>query len=167
MTRSDAVQHATQYFESGKLQEELAKLVAYQSESQNPAQAHVLPQYLTQAIQPCVEATGFICALHDNPNSGGPFLIGTRIEDTDLPTVLTYGHGDVTWGQDDQWRDGLAPFALTQDGERLFGRGSADNKVQRLINIAALEAVLSVRKRLGFNVKIILETSSANNVSIQ
>lgn len=159
MTRSDAFRHATQYFESGQLQEELATLVAYQSESQNPAQAHVLPQYLTQAIQPRLEAMGFVCALHDNPNSGGPFLIGTRIEDADLPTVLTYGHGDVTWGQDDQWRDGLAPFALTQDGERLYGRGSADNKVQHLINIAALEAVLSVRKTLGFNVKIILETS--------
>lgn len=159
MTRQNAVNLATDYFESGQLQTELAALVAYQSESQNPAQAHVLPQYLTQAIQPRLEAMGFSCALHDNPTSGGPFMIGTRIEDPALPTVLTYGHGDVIWGQDSQWRDGLAPFSLTDEGGCLYGRGAADNKVQHLINIAALETVLSVRGTLGFNVKIVLETS--------
>ena len=159
MTRQNAVKQATDYFESGQLQTELAALVAYQSESQNPAQAHVLPQYISQAIQPRLEAMGFSCALHDNPTSGGPFLIGTRIEDPALPTVLTYGHGDVIWGQDSQWRDGLAPFSLTDEGGCLYGRGAADNKVQHLINIAALETVLSVRGTLGFNVKIVLETS--------
>lgn len=159
MTRSGAVTHATTYFETGKLQSELAELVAYQSESQNPAQAPVLRQYLSEAIQPRLVAMGFACTLHDNPMSGGPFLIGTRIEDPSLPTVLTYGHGDVIWGQDTQWREGLQPFVLREDGERLYGRGAADNKVQHLINIAALEAVLAVRGTLGFNIKIVLETS--------
>ncbi len=159
MTRSNAVTHATEYFESGQLQSELAELVAYQSESQNPVQAPVLRQYLAEAIQPRLIAMGFACALHDNPTSGGPFLIGTRIEDPSMPTVLTYGHGDVIWGQDAQWRDDLQPFVLTEEDERLYGRGAADNKVQHLINIAALEAVLAVRGTLGFNVKIVLETS--------
>ena len=162
MTRDAAIAQATTYFESGRLEAELAALVAYRSESQNPDQAHVLYEYLTQAIQPRLEAMGFDCAIHANPSiekTGGPFLLGTRIEDPDLPTVLTYGHGDVIWGQDGQWGDGLAPFELTPDGDRLYGRGSADNKVQHLINIAALEAVLSVRGTLGFNVKIVLEMS--------
>lgn len=162
MTRDAAIAQATTYFESGRLEAELAALVAYRSESQNPDQAPVLHEYLTQAIQPRLEAMGFDCAIHANPSiekAGGPFLLGTRIEDPDLPTVLTYGHGDVIWGQDGQWRDGLGPFELTPDGDRLYGRGSADNKVQHLINIAALEAVLSVRGTLGFNVKIVLEMS--------
>jgi acetylornithine deacetylase/succinyl-diaminopimelate desuccinylase-like protein len=158
MTRKDAIQHATAFADSGQLQTDLAALVAYRSESQNPAQATVLRQYLSQALQRRLEAMGFDCALHDNPVEGGPFLIGIRIEDEALPTVLTYGHGDVIAGQDDQWRTGLDPFVLTAEGDRLYGRGAADNKVQHLINIAALEAVLAARGRLGFNVKIVMET---------
>ncbi len=162
MTRNDALRQATEYFDSGQLQSELADLVAYRSESQNPEYAPVLRQYLVQAIQPRLENMGFDCTIHDNPSKeiiGGPFLMGTRVEDPALPTVLTYGHGDVILGQDDQWRDGLTPFELAEEGDRLYGRGSADNKVQHLINIAALETVLKARGKLGFNVKIVLETS--------
>lgn len=162
MKRDDALNKATEYFDSGLLSSELAQLVAYRSESQNPDQAPVLDHYLQRAIRPRLEAMGFDCNTHTNPATkviGGPFLLGTRIEDPSLPTVLTYGHGDVIWGQDEQWRDGLTPFKLLEEGERLYGRGTADNKVQHLINIAALESVLAVRGRLGFNVKIVMEMS--------
>ena len=159
MSRTKATEHAAAYADHGILQAELAALVAYRSESQNPAQASVLHAYLNQAIQPRLEAMGFDCVLHANPLEDGPFLFASRIEDTMLPTVLIYGHGDVIWGQDDQWRDGLPPFELTEEGDRLYGRGSADNKVQHLINIAALETVLALRGRLGFKVKIVMETS--------
>lgn len=161
MTRNDAVKQATDYFDDGTLQSELAALVAYRSESQDPDQFPVLEQYLTKAIQPRLLAMGFDCAIHDNPATadGGPFLLATRIENPALPTVLTYGHGDVIWGQDAQWREDLKPFTLTEDGDHLYGRGTADNKVQHLVNIAALEAVLAVRGKLGFNIKIVLEMS--------
>lgn len=162
MTRSDALNSASDYFESGRLQSDLADLVAYRTESQNPDQAPVLAEYLTTAILPRLEALGFECTMHDNPithKASGPFLFGTRIEDPALPTILTYGHGDVVWGQDGQWADGLKPFELTEVGERLYGRGTADNKVQHLVNIAALECVLKARGKLGFNVKIVIEMS--------
>jgi acetylornithine deacetylase/succinyl-diaminopimelate desuccinylase-like protein len=159
MSRNDALTQAATYFDSGTLQSELAHLVRYRSESQNPAQAKVLESYLETAMRPRLEAMGFICTLHENPTGhGGPFLIALRIEDATLPTVLSYGHGDVVLGQDDQWRSGLEPFTLTEEGDVLYGRGAADNKVQHLINIAALETVLAVRGTLGFNVKIVLET---------
>ena len=46
----------------------------------------------------------------------------------------------------------------SRDGERLYGRGTADNKGQHTINIAALEAVMAERGgRLGFNARFILE----------
>ncbi len=162
MSRKDAIEVATRYFESGTLQSELAALVAYRSESQNPEQAAVLSQYLVEAIQPRLVKMGFDCKIYDNPvvdSAGGPFLLGTRIEDPALPTVLTYGHGDVIWGQDTEWQEGLAPFTLTEADDHLYGRGTADNKVQHLINIAALESVLACRGKLGFNVKIVLEMS--------
>ncbi|OJH44410.1 M20 family metallopeptidase [Paracoccus sp. SM22M-07] len=162
MTREAAVSHATDHVDSGRLQSELAHLVGYRSESQNPDRRDVLQDYLAQAILPRLTAAGFDCAIHDNPDGpakGGPILLGTRIEEPSLPTILTYGHGDVIWGQAGQWLDDLDPFALTERGDRLYGRGAADNKVQHLVNIAALESVLAVRGRLGFNVKIVIEMS--------
>jgi acetylornithine deacetylase/succinyl-diaminopimelate desuccinylase-like protein len=72
--------------------------------------------------------------------------------------VLLYGHGDTVRGLDDQWRAGLKPWELYEEDGRWYGRGSADNKGQHALNIAALEAVLAERGgKLGFNVKIILE----------
>lgn len=162
MSRATAIAKATEYFDSGTLEAELASLVRYQSESQNSKQKDILSRYLLEAIKPRLLQMGFECTYHENPvgeGAGGPFLIGIRIEDPDLPTVLTYGHGDVTWGQDTEWEEGLHPFELTERGDRFYGRGTADNKVQHLVNIAALETVLAMRGRLGFNVKIVMETS--------
>ena len=61
-------------------------------------------------------------------------------------------------GLEDQWRPGLLPWALTEEGDRWYGRGTADNKGQHALNLAALEAVIAERGgRLGFNVKLVLE----------
>jgi len=158
--RSDSVAQAAAYADNGQLQADLAAWVAFRTESQNPAQRDVLYQYLRSAILPRLQTNAFDGAIYDNPVAGGgPFLLAERIEDPALPVVLIYGHGDVIWGQDDAWEAGLAPFELTERGAALFGRGAADNKVQHLINIAALEAVLAVQGRLGFNVKIVIEMS--------
>jgi hypothetical protein len=74
--------------------------------------------------------------------------------------VLTYGHGDTVRGLSDQWRAGLDPWALTEEGDRWYGRGTADNKGQHALNLSALEAVLAERGgKLGFNLKLVLETS--------
>ena len=63
-------------------------------------------------------------------------------------------------GLEDQWRAGLDPWRLTEEGDRWYGRGSADNKGQHALNLSALEAVLAERGgKLGFNLKLVLETS--------
>ena len=91
---------------------------------------------------------GFSCKIYrQSGRQAGPFLIAERIEGDDLPTVLSYGHGDVIRAQTDQWREGLHPFQLVEEGDRLYGRGTADNKGQHLINIAALDAVLQTAAR--------------------
>ncbi|HKL55028.1 MAG: M20 family metallopeptidase [Roseovarius sp.] len=159
MTRSDAIDTVSTYFDEGRFQAELADLVGYETESQNPEQAAELARYLEQAMTPRLGAMGFSCKTYDNPVKGaGPILVAERIEDDDLPTVLSYGHGDVIRAQTDQWREGLHPFRLVEEGERLYGRGSADNKGQHLINIAALDAILQSRGKLGFNCRIVIET---------
>jgi acetylornithine deacetylase/succinyl-diaminopimelate desuccinylase-like protein len=159
-SREAAIDHVSRYFDGGTFQSDLAGLVAFETESQIPGEKPELARYLREAMRPRLEALGFTCTLHDNPDPrGGPLLTGERIEGVDLPTILTYGHGDVIRAQTDQWRAGLHPFRLVDEGERLYGRGTADNKGQHLINIAALEALLATRGALGFNVKIVLEMS--------
>ncbi|MDX2485675.1 MAG: M20 family metallopeptidase [Pseudodonghicola sp.] len=160
MTRDAAITAATAYFESGTFQRELADLVAYPTESQNPDAAPELLRYLIEAMQPRLQKLGFETEILQNPDPrGGPLLIGERREGDDLPTVLTYGHGDAIRAQEGMWRAGLSPYELVEEGDRLYGRGTADNKGQHLINIAALEAVLAVRGKLGFNTRIVLEMS--------
>jgi acetylornithine deacetylase/succinyl-diaminopimelate desuccinylase-like protein len=84
-------------------------------------------------------------------------MAAERIENPAFVTVLVYGHGDTIRGQDDLWRPGLSPWRVRVEGERIYGRGTADNKGQHSINIAALAAVLAARGALGFNCKILIE----------
>jgi acetylornithine deacetylase/succinyl-diaminopimelate desuccinylase-like protein len=159
MTRNAAIETISNYFDDGRFKADLADLVAYQTESQNPDQAPELTRYLDEAMMPRLAGLGFVGQRYDNPVAGaGPILVAERIEAEDLPTILSYGHGDVIHAQTDQWREGLQPFAVVEEGERFYGRGTADNKGQHLINIAALEAVLKTRGKLGFNCRIVIET---------
>ena len=153
-----ALEHSARYFDRGQFQTDLARLVALPSESQNPHAPEHLQNYLDHCIIPMLGQMGFTCRVLTNPKRGaGPFLLAERIEAADGPTILTYGHGDVVRGQGDQWRDGLSPFELVKEGDRLYGRGSADNKGQHLINLMALASVLAVQDTLGFNFKILFE----------
>ncbi|NRG16286.1 M20 family metallopeptidase [Rhizobiales bacterium] len=159
-SRHGAIARAEAYFDEGSFQADLARLVAFQTESQNPAQADELRRYLNEAIHPWLTSLGFHCEISENPDPrGGPFLIGERTEDPELETVFIYGHGDVIRAQTEQWREGLHPFRLVEEGEKLYGRGTADNKAQHLINLSALACVLEERGRLGFNVKVLIEMS--------
>ena len=157
--RSAALAAAEAYFDDGRFQAVLARRIAVPSTSQEVDKRPHLARYLSEEMTPELERLGFRCSLHDNPVvEAVPFLVAERIEDPDLPTVLTYGHADVVRGQEGRWRQGLDPWTLTTEGERWYGRGTADNKAQHCINIAALGFVLSTRGRLGFNVKVLLET---------
>ena len=157
--RDAAIAGAEDYFQSGRFQAELAGLVARPTESQDPRGEPHLRAYLTQDMAPILHAMGFETQIFDNPEpSAGPLLVAQRIEDPALPTVLTYGHGDVIRAQETEWREGLQPFVLTEEGDRLYGRGSADNKAQHLINLRAMAAVIDAQGRLGFNAKLLIET---------
>ncbi|HET7848996.1 MAG TPA: M20 family metallopeptidase [Pseudolabrys sp.] len=159
MSRQNAIANATRYFDSGTFRAELARRVAMPTESQGGGKLDVLRAYLTDEIVPAVEKLGFTTHIFDNPSAAhGPFLIAERHEGDDLPTVLTYGHGDVVFGHADTWRKGLDPWQLIVEGDRWYGRGTADNKGQHTINIAALEQAMAARGgKLGFNCKILIE----------
>jgi len=158
-TREAALQFSIEYFDGGGFRTDLAKMVAIPSESQSSEGRIHLQEYLDISIIPILLEMGFTCQVLQNIDpEGGPFLIAERIEGPDLPTILTYGHGDVVRGQANNWKPGLSPFELKEEASRFYGRGTADNKGQHLINLKALASVIKSQGRLGFNFKVLFET---------
>ncbi len=158
MSRQKAIDAATKYFDDGSFLADLQRRVAIPTESQNPERAGALKDYTEGEMRNTLTKLGFTCTSMSEPRGKGPFLYAERIEDPQATTVFSYGHGDVIRGQESQWSQGLSPWRVTPDGDRLYGRGTADNKGQHTINIGALDAVLRTRGKLGFNVKLLIET---------
>src|SRR5690242_9013840 len=92
--RDAAIERARSVFDDGSFVERLRELVAYPTESQVASRRGELYRYCTDGFGPLLEQAGFATRVYDNPRSEfGPFLIGTRMEDPSLPTMLIYGHG--------------------------------------------------------------------------
>jgi acetylornithine deacetylase/succinyl-diaminopimelate desuccinylase-like protein len=159
MTRTDAIARARQYLHSGEFLAELDRRVAYRTESQNPERRDALRAYLEDELQPAFSQLDFSTRLIESPTGRNPYLLAEYHESSSAPTVLTYGHGDVVDGMVGEWRDNLDPWRTTKIDNRVYGRGTADNKGQHSINLSAIRAVREARGgRLGFNAKFIVET---------
>jgi acetylornithine deacetylase/succinyl-diaminopimelate desuccinylase-like protein len=155
----EAIAAARGHLHSGAFLAELGRRVAYQTESQNPERRGALRAYLEQELQPAFAQLEFATRLIESPSGKGPYLLADYPESSSAPTVLIYGHGDVVDGMAGEWRDNLDPWLTTVIDNRVYGRGTADNKGQHSINLSALRAVREARGgRLGFNVKFIIET---------
>jgi len=159
--REAAIERAEKFFDEGGYEALLTRLVAIPSTSQEEDSGPALRRYLEEGIAPWIARMGFESTIHENPAPGfGPILTAQRIEDPSRPTVLLYGHGDTVRGLAEQWRAGLKPWAVTAEADRWYGRGTADNKGQHALNLAALEAVLAERGgKLNANVKLVIETA--------
>ncbi len=61
-------------------------------------------------------------------------------DDAGNSTVVLYGHLDKQ-PEMTGWRDGLGPWTPVRDGDRLYGRGGADDGYAAFASLAAIEAV--------------------------
>src|SRR5436309_967295 len=119
--REQAIAAAAAWFDAGGLLADLRRRVAFRTESQERERAPELARYLTEEIRPSVERLGFRSTIWDNPVAGAPpMCFAERIEDPALPTMLTYGHGDVVAGCDKQWAEGRSPWEVSEHGGRWF-----------------------------------------------
>jgi acetylornithine deacetylase/succinyl-diaminopimelate desuccinylase-like protein len=74
---------------------------------------------------------------------GLPAVIATRAARNGRPTVLLYAHHDVQPpGEDADWNS--KPYEPTVLGDRLYGRGAADDKAGVMAHIGAIRALLTV-----------------------
>lgn len=152
--RDTAVSLARAIAEDDAFRAALADLIAFPTDASDPeAPRHAYLAHVAQGFA----AMGF--ETQGYTSDGHPFLLASRIEDADRPTVLGYAHGDTVPGMAGQWAEGRNPWALTEDAAtgRWYGRGIADNKGQMLVNMTALQAVLAARGSLGFNAHVLIE----------
>src|SRR5690606_37778654 len=114
--------------------------------------------FLREEMEPTLAGMGFTSRIYSNDiECQVPVLLSIRIEVPSLLTVLGYGPGEIIPGLADTSTKGKRPWVTARASYRLYGRGTADNKGQHTINLAALQAVLEERVRLGFNVKFMIE----------
>jgi acetylornithine deacetylase/succinyl-diaminopimelate desuccinylase-like protein len=97
-----------------------------------------------------MEQAGLRATIEETP--GHPLVIGRHDAGADAPTLLVYAHYDVQPADPlEEWRS--PPFELTREGENFVARGSADDKAQVILQIAAAEAALATS---GLPVNLIL-----------
>lgn len=72
---------------------------------------------------------------------GQPAVLARREPRAGRPTVLLYAHHDVQPpGRDEDWS--TPPFEPTVIGDRLYGRGAADDKAGVIAHVAAIRSLL-------------------------
>jgi len=153
-----ALENSQNWFANGEFFNKLSSLVNIVTDSRNALSVEGLISYYTDGLSDILAELGLHTEIIDNPiKDRPPFLIGTRTESSELNTILLYGHGDTVPLQEGQWFEKIIPNELKIIDDKIYGRGVADNKGQHLINLLALLSVLKIRKKLGFNLKIIFE----------
>jgi acetylornithine deacetylase/succinyl-diaminopimelate desuccinylase-like protein len=138
----------------GRILDELRAFARIPSVSTDPAYAKHIPEAVafvaSQLSAASLEHVGVL------PGDGHPAIYADWLHAEGAPTILVYGHYDV------QPPDPVAawtspPFEPTLRQDRLYGRGTSDNKGPMLIPIKVAEAFMRAQGRLPVNVKFIIE----------
>lgn len=89
------------------------------------------------------------------PTKGYPIVYGEKIIDTNLPTVLVYGHYDVQPPDPiELWHSG--PFEPVIKDGNIYARGACDDKGQMFMHVKAFELMMQTNS-LPCNIKFMIE----------
>ena len=144
----------------GTIVSDLTELVAIPSvsaSSHDQAQLDRSAQHVAQLLRDSGLEVEILNVEGPDGVPGRPAVLAHRAGPEGSPHVLLYAHHDVQpvgdpqgWVQDD-------PFAAEQRGERLFGRGTADDKAGVVTHVHALRALQTLGGRLPCSVTVFIE----------
>lgn len=87
---------------------------------------------------------------------GAPAVLARRQAAKDAPHVLLYAHHDVQPpGDREKWES--EPFEATLKGERLFGRGAADDKAGVVTHLTSIKGLVEIASELRIGVTVFIE----------
>jgi len=146
----------TQHFiqsQKERFMAELFDLLRIPSISADPAFAsdvHACAAFVAERLKEAGADAVEIC-----PTAGYPIVYGEKIINPSLPTVLVYGHYDVQPAVPlELWT--TPPFEPEIRNERIYARGSADDKGQFYMHLKAFEAMWASGE-LPCNLKFMIE----------
>lgn len=109
-----------------------------------------------EAVKAMFAEAGFTNIQFLLPPSGRPTVYAESLTSNDKPTILLYAHHDVQPPMREAlWKS--APFEPEVRGDRLYGRGTADDKAGIITHIAAAQQVRELLGKNGPNLKFIIE----------
>ena len=87
--------------------------------------------------------------------AGHPIVYAEKIIDKSFPTILVYGHYDVQPADPYELWDS-PPFEPVIKNEKIYARGSCDDKGQMFMHLKAYETLKKLDK-VNFNIKFMIE----------
>lgn len=111
-------------------------------------------QVCAEMFSACMQRAGIRAAVYET--SGNPIVYGEALVDEQAPTLLIYGHYDVQpEGDRAMWQSD--PFEPDLRDEKIFARGTGDNKGQIFAHIKGYQAYTKQYGMPRVNMKYLIE----------
>ncbi|RII43171.1 dipeptidase [Galactobacter valiniphilus] len=140
--------------------DELTELVAIPSiawEGLDPAHVENSAKAVADLLRTAgLEDVQLLNAPTEEGGQGRTAVVARRAAAPGMPTVLMYAHHDVQPIGDEALWD-TPPFVATRVGDRLFGRGAADDKAGIMVHVGALRAISEVAAAEGLGLTYFIE----------
>src|SRR5210317_2134339 len=129
---------------------ELLKIPSISSDSTKKAEINRAAEFIREKLEASGVDVAEVCE-----TAGNPIVYAEKIIDPALPTVLVYGHYDVQPVDPIELWD-TPPFEPTIRDEKIYARGSADDKGQFYAHLKAFDT-MSELNSIFCNVKFMIE----------
>lgn len=129
---------------------DLLRIPSVSADSKHAGDVRKAAEYLLEKLKAAGVDKVELCE-----TAGHPIVFGEKIVNPSLPTVLVYGHYDVQPPDPlDLWTS--PPFEPVVKDEKIYARGSCDDKGQVYMHVKAFEAMTKLNL-LSCNIKFMIE----------